>query len=67
MPDYQDNFYNAVKSDFTKRKLRIGNVSYIWTSQDKADRVLKTYPPAGTFIYENDSVNVVVGKGENVR
>ncbi|MBN2830312.1 MAG: protein kinase [Candidatus Cloacimonetes bacterium] len=67
MPDYQDNFFNAVKSDFTKRKLRIGNVSYIWTNQEKAGRILKTYPPAGTFVYENDSINLVVGKGENIQ
>ncbi len=67
MPDYENNFYKSVKTDFTRRKLRVGNVSYIWTSQDKTDRILKTYPPAGTFVYENDSVNLVVGKGENVR
>ncbi len=67
MPDYQNNYLDAVKTDFTRRKLRVGNVSYIWTSQDKVDRILKTYPPAGGFVYENDSINLVVGKGENVR
>jgi serine/threonine protein kinase len=67
MPDYQDNYFNAAKSDFTKRKLRIGNISYIWTNQENTGKILKTYPPAGAFVYENDSINLVVGKGENIQ